>query len=64
MNTISKQIAEIENQILRIEHNESNIVGGAKAYHSGCETSLKPAAQKKVDKLNAQLDKLFDLCEA
>jgi hypothetical protein len=58
-----EMINDIERQILAIEMNDRNIIGGAKAFHSGAQTFLKPAAAKKVAALNAKLDKLLDSCE-
>jgi hypothetical protein len=62
--TTVEQIRAIEMTISRIEHDSNNVIGGSKAYHSGMQTFLKPVAQRKVDKLNAQLDALLDQCEA
>lgn len=62
--TTADQIRELEMSIARIEHNPDSVIGGSKAYHSGMQTFLKPVAQRKVDKLNAQLDALLDQCEA
>jgi hypothetical protein len=62
--TIGQQIKELEAAALRIEHNPDNIEGGKQAYYSGRQTHLKPAAQRKLDKINRQLDALFDQCEA
>lgn len=62
--TLAEQIQAIETAIIRIEHNADNVIGGSKAYHSGMRTFLKPAAQRKVDSLNKQLDSLLDQCEA
>ena len=61
--TMSK-IRELERAIARIERDYSNVIGGSAAYHSGKQTHLKPAAQKKLDKLNRELDQLLDQCEA
>jgi ribosomal protein L24 len=55
-----KRIKELEKEILRIEHNPDYVVGGMKAWSSGAQTFLKPAIQKKLDKLNSQLDSLLD----
>ena len=60
----AEQKHELEAQAARIEHNPDNIVGGSKAYYSGLETFLKPAAQRKLDKINQQLNALYDECEA
>jgi len=62
--TTADQIRALEIAISRIEHDATNVIGGSKAYHSGIQTFLKPSAQRKVDKLNAQLDALLDQCEA
>jgi hypothetical protein len=64
MTQLANQIQSIELQIARIEHNPDNCLGGSKAYYSGYQTFLKPAAQRKVDSLNKQLDKLLDSVEA
>lgn len=61
--TVCEQIKEIERQILSIEMNEKNILGGSKAFYSGMQTFLKPAAKKKVAILNSKLDKLLDYCQ-
>lgn len=63
MTPTAKKIHDIELQIARIEHNAASYIGGDKAYHSGAQTFLKPAAQRKVDSLNKQLDKLLDSVE-
>ena len=62
--TLAQQIQALEAAIARIEHDANNVIGGSKAYHSGMQTFLKPAAQRKLDKLNAQLDALLDQCTA
>lgn len=59
-----ERIQQLEQAIARIEHDYNNVVGGSSAYHSGKQTCLKPAAQKKLDKLNRELNKLLDQCEA
>lgn len=64
MTLLAQQIHSIELQIARIEHTSANYIGGDKAYHSGRQTFLKPAAQRKVDLLNKKLDALLDQCEA
>ena len=64
MTPTAKQIADIERQIALIEHNADSYIGGAKAYYSGRQTFLKPAAQRKVDSLNKKLDALLDSVEA
>jgi hypothetical protein len=63
MNNLDR-IQELEKAIARIEHDYTNVIGGSAAYHSGKQTHLKPAAQKKLDKLNRELDQLLDQCEA
>jgi len=63
MTPTAQQIHSIELQIARIEHNADSYIGGANAYYSGYQTFLKPAAQRKVDSLNKQLDKLLDSVE-
>lgn len=62
--TTAQQIQALEAAIARIEYNPDNVIGGSKAFYSGMQTFLKPAAQRKLDKLNAQLDALLDQCEA
>jgi hypothetical protein len=62
--TLAEQIRALEAAITRIEHDSSNVIGGDKAYHSGAQTFLKPAAQRKLAKLNKELDQLLDQCEA
>jgi len=62
--TRAEQIRELEAQAARIENNPDNVIGGEKAYYSGLETFLKPAAQRKLDKINQQLNALYDECEA
>ena len=62
--TTAEQIRMIEAKISSIEHTADNIIGGSKAYFSGAQTFLKPAAQRKVDALNKQLDALLDSVEA
>jgi len=62
--TRQERIQEIEQAIARIEHDCNNVVGGSAAYYSGKQTHLKPAVQKKLDKLNRELNKLLDQCEA
>lgn len=64
MATLAEQIQALEAQAFAIERNPANIVGGVKAYDSGRQTFLKPTAQRKLDKINQQLDALFDQCEA
>ena len=55
-----ERIAELNKSILRIEHDYTNVVGGLKAWDSGRETELKPAAKKKLEKLTRELDQLTD----
>ena len=62
--TLFEQITALEAAIARIEHNPDSVIGGSKAYYSGHQTYLKPAAQRKIDSLNKQLDSLLDQCEA
>jgi len=64
MTPLAQQIQDIERQIAVIEHTAANYIGGDKAYHSGRQTFLKPAAQRKVDSLNKKLDALLDSVEA
>jgi len=64
MTQLAKQIADLERQIAIIEHTSTNYIGGDKAYYSGNQTFLKPAAQRKVDSLNKKLDALLDTVEA
>ena len=62
--TLFEQITALEAAIARIEHNPDSVIGGSRAYYSGQQTYLKPAAQRKIDSLNKQLDSLLDQCEA
>ena len=55
-----ERIAELNKSILRIERDYTNVIGGLKAWDSGRTTELKPSAQKKIDKLTKELDKLQD----
>ena len=55
-----ERIAELNKSILRIERDYTNAIGGLKAWDSGRTTELKPSAQKKIDKLTKELDKLQD----
>jgi hypothetical protein len=64
MMTTVEKIQALEAEIIRIEHNPDNVIGGLKAWNSGLTTYLKPKAQRTLDSLNAQLDALFDQCEA
>ena len=64
MTPTAKLIADIEIQIARIEHHPDSYIGGDKAYYSGNQTFLKPAAQRKVDLLNKKLDAILDSVEA
>lgn len=64
MTTTAQQIADIERQIVVLEHNPDNYIGGSKAYFSGYQTFMKPAAQRKFDSLNKKLDALLDSVEA
>lgn len=54
------RINELEDAALRIQRNPDNIIGGLKAFNSGYETHLKPAAQRKLDKINSEMDVLLD----
>jgi hypothetical protein len=62
--TLFEQITALEAAIARIEHNPDSVIGGSRAYYSGHQTYLKPAAQRKIDSLNKQLNALLDQCEA
>lgn len=62
--TRAEQIKLLEMQILRLEHNPDNVIGGLKAWNSGLTTYLKPSAQRTLDRLNKELDALLDQCEA
>lgn len=62
--TTVDEIKRIESQILRLENNPDNVVGGIKAWNSGYEIQYKKSIESKLAKLNKQLDKLYDLCEA
>lgn len=54
------RINELEAAALRIQRNPDNIIGGLKAFNSGYETHLKPAAQRKLDKINSEMGILLD----
>ena len=62
--TLTEKIANLEIQIAVLYRTPSNVIGGEKAYASGQQTYLKPAAQRKADSLNKKLNALYDLCEA
>ena len=62
--TLIERIQHLESEALRIEQNADNVIGGAKAYYSGERTYLKPAAQRKLDKINRELNALYDQYEA
>ncbi len=62
--TLTDKINNLEIQIAVLYRIPSNVIGGSKAYMSGKQTYLTPAAQRKADKLNAQLNALYDQCEA
>lgn len=62
--TLFEQITALEAAIARIENNPDSVIGGSRAFYSGHQTYLKPAAQRKIDSLNKQLDALLDQCEA
>jgi len=62
--TRAEQIKLLETQILRLEHNPDNVIGGLKAWNSGLTTYLKPSAQHTLDRLNKELDALLNQCEA
>lgn len=51
---------EIEKQILRIEANPDNVIGGLKAWNSGRTTELKPAVAKRLKELQKRLDQITD----
>jgi len=57
---MTKSVQQIELDILRIETNPKSYCGGEKAYYSGNRTYFTDAAQKKIDRLNKQLEKLLD----
>ena len=61
--TLTDKINNLEIQISILHRTPSNVCGGSKAYMSGKQTYLTPAAQRKADKLNAQLIALYDQCE-
>jgi hypothetical protein len=54
------RINELEAAALRIQRNPDNIIGGLKAFNSGYETHLKPAAQRKLDKINSEMSVLLN----
>jgi hypothetical protein len=62
--TTAQQIQTLEAAIARIEHDPDSVIGGSKAFYSGMQTFLKPAAQRKIDSLNKKLNALYDQCEA
>jgi hypothetical protein len=64
MTQLVQQIVLLEAEIIRLENNPDNVIGGLRAWNSGRKTYLKPAAQRKVDLLNKKLDALLDQCEA
>jgi hypothetical protein len=64
MSDLTDTIADIENQLLRIEHNPASYLGGSKAYYSGYQTEYKPTIQRKVNTLTKRLESLYDKCEA
>jgi hypothetical protein len=55
-----ERINELEAAALRIQHNPDNIIGGLKAYNAGYETHLKPAAQRKLNQINREMDILLN----
>jgi hypothetical protein len=59
-----KECAEIEKEILRIEANPDNVIGGMKAWNSGRTTELKPAVAKRLKALQKRLDQITDTFEA
>jgi hypothetical protein len=64
MSQLTDTIAELELQLLRIEHTPASYLGGSKAYYSGYQTEYKPTVQRKVNKLQERLNTLYDQCEA
>ena len=46
--TLFEQITALGAAIARIEHNPDSVIGGSRAYYSGHQTYLKPAAQRKI----------------
>lgn len=64
MSALTDTIAELELQLLRIEHTPASYQGGSKAFYSGLQTFYKPTVQRKVDKLQKALNALYDQCEA
>lgn len=64
MSTLTDNIADLNNQLARIEHNPDSYLGGSKAYYSGYTVEYKPAVQRKVNTLSKRLDALYDQCEA
>jgi hypothetical protein len=55
---------EIEKEILRIESNPSNVIGGLSAWNSGRTTELKPAVAKRLKALQKRLDQITATFEA
>ena len=62
--TLPEQIQALEASIARIYQQADHVIGGSSAYHSGKQTFLTAAAQRRVDRMNKQLDALYDKCEA
>jgi hypothetical protein len=64
MSDLTDTIADLERQLLRIEHTPDSYLGGSKAFYSGYRTEYKPAVQRKVNTLQKRLNALYDQCEA
>ena len=47
------------NMLDRIERDYRNYYGGITRWNSGLETHLTDSAKKKIDMINARLDRLF-----
>ena len=59
-----EECTEIEKEILRIEANPYNVIGGLKAWNSGRTTELKPTVAKRLKALQKRLDQITDNFEA
>ena len=55
-----ERINQLELEVARLTNNPDNVIGGWKAWSSGCATQLKPRIQKRVDKLEKEIDALTD----
>jgi hypothetical protein len=53
-----KTTGECLKAIENIEMNPSNVVGGSRSFFSGLKTTLTEKAQRKVDAINRQMEKI------